>query len=187
MPIFPLFHSRRCVVCACLRSEQKVVIVSGLPTSVDEKALEKVLRKYGPITSITYPLGKENTVIGKLNRHPQPPPRILTIGFSWHCLLTFFFLLLFLPLTAHVEFKDAKFAERASKKCVNVPLGDRTISASFKPEKRDGRLIIRNLPFQVHSLSSRPLHPPQLKLTHVIDAHIMGLAIFVARRPPKPI
>ncbi|ELR14581.1 RNA recognition motif domain containing protein [Acanthamoeba castellanii str. Neff] len=92
--------------------EKKVVIVSGLPTSVDEKALEKVLRKYGPITSITYPLGKENTVI------------------------------------AHVEFKDAKFAERASKKCVNVPLGDRTISASFKPEKRDGRLIIRNLPFQ---------------------------------------
>lgn len=51
----------------CLHSEKKVVIVSGLPTSVDEKALEKVLRKYGPITSITYPLGKENTVIGKLN------------------------------------------------------------------------------------------------------------------------
>jgi hypothetical protein len=59
-----------------------------------------------------------------------------------------------------VEFKDAKFAERASKKCVNAPVGDHKVSASFKPEKRDGRLIIRNLPFQVSSLSlSLHMHP----------------------------
>lgn len=42
------------------------MIVSGLPANVDEKALDKAMRKYGPVAGITYPLGKDNTVIGTI-------------------------------------------------------------------------------------------------------------------------
>jgi len=47
-----------------IKKEKKMVIVSGLPTSFDEKLLDKVMRKYGPVASITYPLGKENAILG---------------------------------------------------------------------------------------------------------------------------
>jgi len=69
-------------------------------------------------------------------------------------LLVLLLLLLLLAETAHVEFKEAKGAAKAAQKCVNVNFKDRKINASLKPDKKDGRLIIRNLQFQVYSLSS---------------------------------